>query len=126
MNINPAAQQPPTRLAAVLALVALAALGAPSAGSAQSPDEQQIQQLCESIESFARVVMEARQAGVSMAEIMERAAEQGFPEEIHNLNRSLIVEAYERQQFLYPSNQKEAAEDFANDVALACYQGLSN
>ncbi|MBC6408014.1 MAG: hypothetical protein GDA40_07785 [Rhodobacteraceae bacterium] len=124
MNINPAAQRRPTRRAAALALVALAALCAPSAGSAESPNEQQKQQLCEVTETLARNVMEIRQAGVSMSEVMKKMAEADAA--VLSLARSIVIDAYENPRFSTPSVQKEAVEDFANNVALECYKRLLN
>ena len=73
--------------------------------------------LCESIESLATVVMEARQSGVKLSDMLKGDKE--------DLVVAIIIEAYEEPRWLTKESKEKSVVDFANEVMLACVkQGL--
>ena len=74
--------------------------------------------ICESVSSLARSTMNARQAGVPMAEIYENGEDEA--PEVENIRKSLIRIAYDRPRFSTERYKVEAAEDFASEVFRRC------
>lgn len=70
--------------------------------------------LCEDIANFAHTVMEKRQAGMSMSIMMSAAKDNEFL-------KSVIVAAYSEPRWNANQSREEAADDFRDNWALACY-----
>ena len=73
--------------------------------------------LCESIESVATVVMDNRQLGTKLSDMLKSATS--------DLVVAIIIEAYEEPRWSTKEHQESTVVDFANEVMLACVkQGL--
>lgn len=73
---------------------------------------------CELVEKLASMIMQKRQEGVSMSELMTGSLGEG------ELSKILIVEAYQKPRFTTAKNQQAMTVDFANMTAAACYRRL--
>lgn len=85
--------------------------------SAYAAEETEGKKLtCEDLENLARSVMNSRQSGVSMSDMVKVAPEFKW----------MIIAAFEQPRFSTEENQTEASQDFANTIALACYKNTEN
>lgn len=66
---------------------------------------------CESVGLLAKTVMEARQSGVAMQDVMQGANE---------LTRQLLIAAYEQPPYVSAGAKQRAITNFQNDVYLEC------
>ena len=74
--------------------------------------------VCEITESVATLVMEARQLGASLSEMLKATDHPDWAV-------AIIIEAYEEPRWSTTKMQARAIVDFANEVMLACVkQGL--
>ena len=71
---------------------------------------------CSAVYDFATLVMDKRQAGVSLVTMM-RVAPAGA-----STLKSIVMAAYDTPQFSGEEYRKKAAEEFANKWALKCYK----
>ena len=111
---------PQILLTAVLASVFVGVfVGQPSATKAD--DSASKHQLCESLETLARTIMTRRQEGLSLSLAMKAIENVDATQEMSEFVRSTLIAAYHTPRFSVPSNQQEAIEDFANEIALQCY-----
>lgn len=69
---------------------------------------------CKIVGDLANSVMDARQAGVAMSDIM------ALPSNT-NLTRKMVIEAYKRPRFSTEEFQKSATADFRAEWEAACY-----
>lgn len=69
---------------------------------------------CMTLGNLAETIMENRQAGTSMSQIMAVAETE--------LMRLLVIEAYNVPRMSVPDNQRREVEDFRNMVEAMCYQ----
>lgn len=74
--------------------------------------------MCEAVSSLARSTMNARQAGVPMADIYENGQDESAA--VEGVRKSLIRIAYDRPRFSTERYKVEAAEDFASEVFRRC------
>lgn len=95
------------------ALVLLVILAA-SCSRGQQPVAQaeSKEEVCSVAQELARKTMEARQAGVSMSDMLANK-----PTE---LLRRLTIAAYETPRYQSPEFVQRAIDDFSNDTYLAC------
>jgi hypothetical protein len=77
---------------------------------------------CTALSQLAEKIMENRQKGVPMHQQMERIS---GTDEIHELGRTLIVEAYDTPKFGSPKYKNEAITEYGNEAMLACYKAKS-
>lgn len=66
---------------------------------------------CESVGLLAKTVMEARQSGVAMQDVMQGANE---------LTKQLLIAAYEQPPYVSAAGKQRAITNFQNDVYLEC------
>ena len=72
---------------------------------------------CETIESTATVVMQGRQYGMKLSDVLKGVK--------NDLLVAIIIEAYEEPRWSTKKMQTRAIVDFANEVMLACVkQGI--
>lgn len=76
---------------------------------------EQPQDICHVIGNLAEQIMENRQAGISMSEMMAVSAES-------ELAQLLVIEAYNIPRMSHPDNQRREVEDFRNMAEVLCYQ----
>ena len=69
---------------------------------------------CEDIGALAQVIMENRQSGTRLSQMMEVA-------DGNSLVVALLTDAYNEPRWTTQSNQDRAVENFRNDVELLCY-----
>lgn len=80
--------------------------------------------LCESMSNLAGAIMEGRQAGRDMAEMM-KAGSSNDPA-IVKLRESFIVAAFEEPRYSSEEYQQKATADFKNSVFLQCFKSQAN
>lgn len=66
---------------------------------------------CESVGLLAQTVMEARQSGVAMQDVMQGANE---------LTKQLLIAAYEQPPYVSAAAKQRSITNFQNDVYLEC------
>ena len=71
---------------------------------------------CLTLGVISTTVMEARQRGVSIGDLMVVAKES-------ELLQAIILAAYQVPRFNTEEYQQQAVADFGNEVMLACYNG---
>lgn len=87
-----------------------------SNSAAQLTDQEMQDQECRSLGETAAVIMEARQMGVPLSDMIS-----SLPEA-----RSLIMEAYKETRWSGDEMQEQAIADFRNEMEMTCYNdGLS-
>ena len=109
-----------TTITATIALIF--ALSTPSYGAdkAHAPgDTMPRAQSCKLLDRLAESIMEARQKGAPMAEVMA-IADTGSDKQLNAVLRSLAIYAYKTQRWETAKLQKEAITDFRSDVYLSC------
>ena len=84
---------------------------------------------CQVVESLSRVIMEVRQVGASLGDVMAIANSPPLPGMAmdavaaqQKLMKELVLEAFEVPRFNTKENQQKAAVDFSNKAALACHR----
>jgi DNA helicase IV len=70
---------------------------------------------CATIGEIAQVIMENRQMGIAMSDMMAIAEGNAFIE-------GIVLEAYRSPRFSVPANQAESAMDFRTTFELMCYE----
>jgi hypothetical protein len=68
--------------------------------------------LCNNVSITAKRVMEFRQAGVSIVDMMKSITT--------DFGRELVVDAYSKQFWAYPTHKQQAIHMFATDYYLQC------
>lgn len=90
-----------------LATILSTFIASPSTGQT-TPDR------CQEIGYIAEFIMQQRQNGAAMSAMMSAFG-------ADELQRWMVVAAYERPRMSTPSNQERQIQDFRNDVELICY-----
>ncbi|WP_217476617.1 hypothetical protein [Stutzerimonas stutzeri] len=85
------------------------------ASAGVSADQKRTAQ-CAQISEVASEIMKTRQAGVSMAKMMEVPSEG----DLGDMLRGLTIAAYEKPRYSTPEMRQREIEDFQNDVYLNC------
>lgn len=106
------------KFATVIAAVALTA----TTVHAQAPGVMvnKYASICPMISSYARTVMEARQAGVGMGALMTLAFRMSDPN-VRATSVHVISRAYDGVRFSSQTMRIQATYDFATDIARECY-----
>lgn len=91
----------------------LAALALVAAAS--TAETQPAQDICHVIGNLAQQIMENRQDGVSMSQMMATSGDV-------ELARLLVIEAYNIPRMSHPDNQRREVQDFRNMAEMLCYQ----
>lgn len=68
--------------------------------------------MCQPIAEFAKELMVARQAGVSLAQALTVSTQPAM--------QALIVSAYRKPRYSTPDYRERAAVDFANETLIIC------
>ena len=78
--------------------------------------------VCAALGTLAGGIMQQRQNGAAMSEMMARAASAtDAPQPLLDLTRALIIGAFNQPQWGSPENKAEAVTKFRNQVELECY-----
>jgi len=75
---------------------------------------------CDSVGTFARTIMEARQTGVAMSKLVELTKQHGMDEG----GMPIIIAAYEAPRYSTEEYRQREIQDFENQAYLACGKGL--
>lgn len=75
--------------------------------------------ICKSAAGAAKGIMNARQRGVTMTEMMEKVVGTADPA-VKDVARAMVISAYEKPRFDTPEYQQKAEIDFENESYLAC------
>ena len=89
-----------------------------------APVRAQSESLCPMIHALAKQVMESRQAGVALPDLMKSFDKFGETA-VGEYGKKLAVRAYKTPRYSVDANRAEAAVDFANDIATECYSAES-
>lgn len=76
-------------------------------------------EICAEIGKLSETIMEKRQAGVSMAEMM--AVAKG---EAKELAQTLVIDAYDQPRYQTPDVQRRTIGDFRDKWYLVCVKGV--
>lgn len=84
------------------------------------PKDEQVSDtaFCKVVSDYARMVMESRQKGVAMADMIE-ISEKASPE-VGPALKKMIVAAFEEPRMAVEVNQQRRIRDFENDAYLDC------
>lgn len=93
-------------------LMALMLLFATAAYAEDSPAD-----ICEKWAELAGKLMEFRQMGGSMAEIIGKS---GMADD--SIYRQMVIKAYKTPRFGSEGYRREAVQDFANEIYLGCFE----
>ncbi|NLR98689.1 hypothetical protein HGP17_17865 [Rhizobium sp. P38BS-XIX] len=74
---------------------------------------------CQQLGELAKGVMQNRQIGVNMSDMM-KVADSGRPE--GSVLRNLVMMAYDTPQYSTEAMQSAAVQEFANQIQLTCYK----
>lgn len=80
---------------------------------------------CASIGGFAERLMEKRQQGIAMSDLMKLVASSEGPQHLKNQARQMVIAAYERPQYSIDANKADAIQRFRNEWELRCYKEFS-
>jgi uncharacterized membrane protein YqiK len=81
--------------------------------------------ICKSASKTARAIMNSRQKGASMSDMMERIMATDAPAEIKKTIKPFVLAAYERPRFSTPEFVLKAEIDFENEAYLTCMSARS-
>jgi hypothetical protein len=76
--------------------------------------------VCKAISEIASVVMQARQIGVPMADLMDVFHKDDYKESEINLIKKMVINAYEQPKFSTTKVQGETITEFSNQWHLSC------
>lgn len=79
--------------------------------------EEDWRERCKAVSTLAATVMEARQSGVSLSDVMDGVESGGLSEQ-------MAMEAYDRPRFSTPEMQEETINEFGNNWYLRCAKAL--
>ena len=79
-------------------------------------DDDDWQEICQGWGTLAEAVMDGRQAGVSMQDMIDAV----ITEDTDSLILDLVIEAYESPRYSVPENQRREIQDFKNKWYLGC------
>lgn len=80
---------------------------------------------CASIGGFAERLMEKRQQGIAMSDLMKLVASSEGPQHLKNQARQMVIAAYEKPQYSIDANKADAIQRFRNEWELKCYKEFS-
>lgn len=103
-----------TTLIAALMLAAFPAMAQDETWNEASPEVRLI--LCNSVSEISSTIMQQRQAGRPMADMMQIAGKS----ELAHLVQPIIIDAYEINRYQTAEVQREEVEDFRDKWYLTC------
>ena len=89
----------------------------PSKKTAMSNEE--LSSRCKSMSELARIIMQKRQDGVPMSEIVEKVVNT-TPQPLQEVLRLTVISAYDKPRFNTPEIQQKTILDFENESYLTC------
>ena len=89
----------------------------PSKKAAISNEE--LSSRCKSMSELARIIMQKRQDGVSMSEIVEKVVNTTH-QPLQEVLRLTVISAYDKPRFNTPEIQQKTILDFENEAYLTC------
>lgn len=95
-----------------------------SVSSGNKYTEQEWLSICKSAAGAARAIMNSRQRGATITDMMDRVVGTAEPE-LKGIVQAFVVEAYEEPRYNVPENQLKAEIDFENDAYLTCLKARS-
>ncbi|WP_433989710.1 hypothetical protein SuNHUV7_04900 (plasmid) [Pseudoseohaeicola sp. NH-UV-7] len=81
-------------------------------------------EICNSFGNLATTIMEERQKGILISEMMRRA--ETLDTSVKETAILFVIAAYDRPQYNLPESRSRAVQRFANDKMLACYKLVQN
>jgi hypothetical protein len=89
-----------------------------------SPLENDQEKLCKEMSEISQKIMDHRQHGVAMSEMMKVAQVSQSPW-FQKTVRELVVEAYKQPRFTTDELRQTAIQEFRDGFYLGCIQGIS-
>jgi len=100
-----------------------AAVDKPSPPQASADDLRRLQAAkdtaCEQVAGLAKSMMEARQGGIAMTQVLE-VAKKMDAESGTDVGRNMVMAAFDVPRFHGEEAQARAIQDFSNDMHLSC------
>lgn len=84
--------------------------------SQPSINDEIVMVVCETRGEYAVTIMELRQAGVPLSTLLKRVKK-------GTSNYNAVLLAYEQLRYPTEEYQKQAIENFRNDIELSCFKG---
>jgi len=98
-----------------LILAAALISGSVMANDGEATQEQKLE-FCKSLSQMARSIMDARQSGVEMSQMVEMAMDN----DMKSVILPVVKMAYEESRYSTPGNQEKSIQDFGNLVYSTC------
>lgn len=80
--------------------------------------------LCEYLGDMANTVMNSRQEGAAMSDMMKHFYNDDTMPTLKDMHKSIIISAYEIPRYSTNEMQHKATQDFRNIVELNCYKNM--
>lgn len=80
---------------------------------------EELSSRCKSMSELAKIIMQKRQDGVSMSEIVEKVVNT-TPQPLQEVLRLTVISAYDKPRFNTPEIQQKTILDFENEAYLTC------
>ncbi len=77
-------------------------------------------EICPLIEGLAEVIMEGRQLGASMSQMMAIWGADDMAG-VADIGREMVLAAYDQPQWATDQSRERATVEFKNDIALVCW-----
>lgn len=85
---------------------------------------EELSSRCKSMSELARIIMQKRQDGVPMSEIVEKVVNT-TPQPLQEVLRLTVISAYDKPRFNTPEIQQKTILDFENEAYLTCTKAVS-
>ena len=80
---------------------------------------EELSSRCKSMSELAKIIMQKRQDGVSMSEIVEKVVNT-TPQPLKEVLRLTVISAYDKPRYNTPEIQQKIILDFENEAYLTC------
>lgn len=79
---------------------------------------------CKSLEAAALVIIQAKNDGMPMSEVMDIAGKSSENKDVRRIMRSMVMDAYNLPTMMSEEGKRRQATQFMHMVSSACYQLL--
>jgi hypothetical protein len=100
--------------------LALLLLFLQSTSNAEGISREGALKTCTQIEGISGLIMEGRQSGVSMSELMKVSV----PGSINEIMDDIVIDAFEKPRSSTQSHKAKTIENFKSKWFLSCYKGM--
>lgn len=112
-------------LAVALGVVAVSPVNAKTQPKKAVEKQANIEKLCSSVSKYAKVIMTGRQLSMPITGMIERA-EQSDNKAVREVNKIVIMSAYERPLWATDEYKEREIAEFSNEQYMQCITALSD